>query len=241
MITGILGKKIGMTQVFKDNGKFVPVTVIEAGPCAVLQLKTAEKDGYEAVQLGFDEKRESLVNRPDMGKFKKAKASPKRFIREIKVSKSSEFKLGQTVDIGIFEPGEFVDITGVSIGKGFQGGMKRHNWHGGEASHGSMFHRAPGSIGASSFPSRVTKGHGMPGHMGDEVVTVQNLEVVKVDKENNLLVIKGAIPGKQNAFVVVRASKKVLKGSKIAKRKLTPTPPPKKREGAKTGARKAKT
>lgn len=237
---GILGKKLGMTQIFKEDGRVVPVTVMEAGPCVVLDIKTKQKNGYDAIQLGFEDKKELVTNEPDLGRFKKANTSPKRFVRELRVEDSNVYKLGQVIDVSIFQVGDFVDVTGISIGKGFQGGVKRHHWAGGEASHGSMFHRAPGSIGASSFPSRVVKGHRLPGHMGAVKRTVQNLEVVKIDKENNLLVIKGSVPGKKYNFLVIKSSKKIPRGSKEAKRRLSPTPPPKKREGAKTAGRRVK-
>jgi len=240
---GILGKKIGMTQVYKDSGKLVPVTVIEAGPCSILQIKKKDTDGYEAVQLGFDEKRESLVNTPDMGRFKKAGVKPKRFVKELKLAGIDNYKVGQAIDVDIFAAGDFVDVTGTSIGRGFQGGMKRWGWHGGDASHGSMFHRRVGSIESGPRLTRITKGHHMPGHMGADTVTVVNLEVVKVDKEKNLLVLKGAVPGPDDGYLVIREAKRLPKGSEAAKRRLTPPPPPKKKkEGAwkkETGLKKA--
>lgn len=205
-MVGILGKKIGMTQVFNEKGMPIVVTVIEAGPCPVLQVKTKDKDKYSAIQVGFLEKRASLVTKPELGHLKKANATPKKFIKEIKGI--DNYKIGDIIDVSVFNKGEFVDVIGTSIGKGFQGGMKRHNWRGGEAGHGSMHHRAPGSIGASSFPSRVHKGHGLPGHMGFDKITTQNLEVIQIDKENNLLVVKGAVPGHKNGFLVIREAKK---------------------------------
>jgi large subunit ribosomal protein L3 len=231
-MTGLLGKNVGMTQLFKENGKLIPVTVIEAGPCAVPQIKKRETDGYDAVQLGFDNKRESLVNDPDSGRFKKAGAHPKRFVKEFRGMDAANFKVGQEVDIDMFAHGDFVDITGVSIGRGFQGGVRRWGWHGGDDSHGSMFHRAIGSIESGPRLTRVTKGHHMPGHMGNENVTVCNLEVVKVDKERHILVVKGAVPGAKNGYLVIRESKKLPKGSLSAKRRVSPLPPPKrKKEG----------
>lgn len=239
---GILGKKIGMTQIYKDSGKLVPVTVIEAGPCLVLQIKKKDTDGYEAVQLGFDERRESVVNAPDMGRFKKAGVKPKRFVKELRLTGVDNFKVGQSIAVDIFAAGDFVDITGVSIGKGFQGGVKRWGWHGGPGSHGSMFHRAIGSIESGPRLTRVTKGHHMAGHMGFDTVTVVNLEIVKVDKDKNLLVVKGCIPGPENGYLVIKESKRLPKGSEAAKRRVAPLPPPKrKKEGAwkKEAARKA--
>lgn len=230
---GLLGKKIGMTQVYKESGKLVPVTVIEAGPCSVLQIKKKETDGYEAVQLGFDDRRESLVNSPDTGRFKKAGIKPKRFVKEFKISGSDNFKVGQTIAVDIFGAGDFVDVTGTSIGRGFQGGMKRWGWHGGDGSHGSMFHRAVGSIESGPRLTRVTKGHHMPGHMGVDTVTIANLEIIKVDKEKNLLVVKGPVPGSENGYLIIKESKKLPKGSEVAKRRLAPpAPTKKKKEGA---------
>lgn len=230
---GILGKKIGMTQLFKENGRLVPVTVIEAGPCAVIQVKTKENDGYQAIQVGFGEKRESLVNKPDGGRFKKASVTPKRYIKEFRVADSAAYKVGQEIDVDMFAAGDFVDITGVSIGRGFQGGVKRWGWAGGDDSHGSMFHRAIGSIESGPRLTRVTSGHHMPGHMGNVNVTVTDLEIVKVDKEKHLLVVKGSVPGAKNGFLVINESLKLPKGSERAKRRISPLPPPKrKKEGA---------
>lgn len=238
---GILGRKIGMTQIFDEKGSPVPVTVIEAGPCTVLQVKTAEKDKYCAIQLGFLDKKESLATKPALGHFKKANSKPKRFVREIRQDQNANYKAGDMVDISIFNKGEYVDVIGTSIGKGFQGGVKRFHWRGGPATHGSMFHRAPGSIGASSFPSRVHKGHALPGHMGFDRVTTQNLEVIKVDKENNLIIVKGAVPGHKNGFVIVMESKKRPKTWKkpvpqVAKKKKVETA--KKKEAAKPAGKK---
>ncbi len=199
---GILGKKIGMTQVFDEEGNAVPVTVIQAGPCQVVQVKTLDRDGYEAVQLGFDEiKKEKRVNRPMMGHFKKAGVPPYRLLREFRMT---GFELGQTVTVEVFQKGDRVHVSGISKGKGFQGIMKRHGASGGPASHGSKFHRAPGSIGSSAFPSRVWKGHPMPGRMGGERVTVKNLTVVDVKPEMNLLLVKGAVPGPKGGYVEIR-------------------------------------
>ena len=208
MIKGILGKKLGMTQIFTEEGDVVPVTVIQAGPCRVVQVKTKENDGYEAVQLGFDEiKKQKNVTKPLLGHFKKASLPPFRFLREIRVDGIEDVpKVGEEVRADIFSKGEKVSVTGISKGKGFQGVMKRHGFHGGPGSHGSMFNRAPGSIGQSSFPSRVWKNKGMPGHMGSERVTVKNLEVVDVRKEQNLLIVKGAVPGATGGYLIIRKS-----------------------------------
>jgi len=200
---GILGKKIGMTQVFNEEGNLVPVTVIEAGPCKVIQLKEKDRDGYEALQLGYDViKKEKNVTKPMLGHFKKASVLPYRFLKEIKMK---GFKVGDEVRVDIFSKGEKVSVTGISKGKGFQGVMKRHGYSGGPGSHGSMFNRAPGSIGSSSFPSRVWKNKGLPGHMGSERVTVKNLEVVDVKKEQNLLIVKGAVPGANGSYLIIRS------------------------------------
>ena len=206
MLSGIIGKKVGMTQLFQQDGSVTPGTVIKAGPCVVVQLKTAQTDGYESVQLGLVEERPARVNQPTAGHFKKAGVPPTRVRREVKVAKGAESpKAGEQVLVGtVFANGDRVDVIGVSRGKGFQGVMKRHNFRGGAATHGSMFHRAPGSIGASSFPSRVIKGMRAPGRMGGDRVTVRNLKIVSVDAENNLLVIRGAIPGAPGGYVVVR-------------------------------------
>jgi len=187
---GILGKKLGMTQIFDEAGRLTPVTVIEAGPCPVLQVKTAEKDGYSAAQIGFGESKR------------------KRFVREIRLSPDQKSEKGQTVKVDIFKQGGFVDVTGTSIGKGFQGGVKKWHWKGGPKTHGSMQHRKPGSIGASADPSRVFKGQHMPGRMGGYQVTMQNAKVVKVDAENNLLLVRGAVPGPDGGFLIIKQAKK---------------------------------
>jgi len=210
MTKGLLGRKVGMSEIFNQEGSRVPVTVLESGPCAVLAVKKRETDGYDAIMVGFDEKPEKRCTKPELGLFKKAKVSPKRFIREFQTEEKDAFTVGQTLETDCFSPGELVDVTGVTIGKGFQGGVKRWGWTGGKASHGSMHHRAPGSIGASSDPSRVFKGQHLPGHMGSVVSTAQGLEVVLVDKENHLLVVKGAVPGK-DGYVVIRPSRKQKK------------------------------
>jgi large subunit ribosomal protein L3 len=206
MLTGILGKKVGMTQVFGADGVVTPATVIKAGPCVIVQAKTAQTDGYESVQVGLVEEKPVRANKPQTGHFKKAAVPPTRIRRELTVAKGAETpKAGDQVLVNnVFTNGDRVDVIGVSRGKGFQGVMKRHNFRGGAATHGSMFHRAPGSIGASSFPSRVIKGMRAPGRMGGDRVTVRNLKIVSVDAENNLLVIRGAIPGAPGGYVVVR-------------------------------------
>lgn len=198
---GLLGKKIGMTHIFVDGGKLVPVTVIEAGPCCVIQVKTPEKDGYGALKVGFGEVlKEEKVNRPERGVFKKAGTANYKVLREFQMS---GFKQGEFIRIDSFSKGERVSVSGLSKGKGFQGTMKRHNFKGGPDTHGSMFNRAPGSIGASSFPSRVWKGKGMAGHMGDARITVRNLEVVDIKPERNLLFVRGAVPGSVNALLEI--------------------------------------
>jgi large subunit ribosomal protein L3 len=206
MLTGIIGKKLGMTQVFAADGTVVPATVVKAGPCVVVQAKQTQADGYEAVQVGLVEDRPSRENRPQAGHYKKAGVPPTRIRRELKLAKGAEMpKAGDQVLVNnVFTSGDRVDVIGVSRGKGFQGVMKRHNFRGGAATHGSMFHRAPGSIGASSYPSRVIKGMRGAGHMGSDRVTVRNLKIVQVDADNNLLVIRGAIPGAPGGYVVVR-------------------------------------
>ncbi len=205
MTKGILGKKIGMTQIYADDGRAVPVTVIKAGPCKVIQMKTPEKDGYEAIQLGFQEKKEKKVNKPLSGHFKKSNVSAYRYLREIRMP-LKDLTVGQDISVDIFEKGERVDVTGISKGKGFAGVMKRHGYRGGPGSHGSMFNRAPGSIGSSSFPSRVWKGKGLPGHLGTERVTAKGLEVVDVKKELNILLVKGAVPGAKEGFLIISKS-----------------------------------
>jgi large subunit ribosomal protein L3 len=200
----IMGKKIGMTQIFNSDGTLIPVTVIKAGPCHVIQVKTREKDGYEALQVGFDEyRKEKNVTKPLMGHFKKANLSPFRFVREIEYS---ALNVSDSIEIDIFEEGQKISITGTSKGKGFQGVMKRLNYSGGAASHGSMFNRAPGSVGASSFPSRVWKNKGLPGQMGNKKITVKNIEIVKIKKEENLLIVKGAVPGANGGYLVIRGN-----------------------------------
>lgn len=205
MVTGIIGRKVGMTQLFGEDGTVEPATVIKAGPCVVVQRKTAANDGYEAVQLGLVDERPAKVNKAIAGHYKKANVPPTRVRREVKLSGGDgDPKPGDQVLASMFADGDRVDVIGVSRGKGFQGVMRRHNFGGGAATHGSMFHRAPGSIGASSFPSRVVKGMRAAGRMGADRVTIRNLSVVKVDADQHLLVIRGAVPGAPGGYVVVR-------------------------------------
>jgi len=202
---GIIGKKIGMTRIFNQVGQVIPVTVIEAGPCPVVQLKTEDKEGYNAIQLGFGEKRKSLFVLPLLGHFNKAKVGPKRILREIRTDQVDKFNVGQELKVDVFSVGEKVNVTGISKGLGFQGGVRRHKFHGGPKTHGQSDRlRAPGSIGSSSFPSRVFKGQRMAGRMGGERVTIRNLQVVGVDVEKNLLLLKGAVPGKRNSYLAIK-------------------------------------
>jgi large subunit ribosomal protein L3 len=205
MTNGLLGKKLGMTQIY-DESRLTPVTVIEAGPCRVVTVKTKERDGYEAVQLSFGEVKERKLSKAELGHLKKSQAPASRVLREFK--KDGDVTVGQSVTVGIFKKGDWVDVIGISKGKGFQGVVKRHHYAGGPESHGSMFHRAPGSIGASSFPSRVWKGKTLPGHMGSERVTTQRLKVIESRPDENLLFVRGSIPGAANGIIVVRKSKK---------------------------------
>jgi large subunit ribosomal protein L3 len=208
-VNGILGIKLGMTQVFAEDGTAVPCTVLQAGPCVVVQRRTKNTDGYEAVQLGLVEFiKPQRVNKARTGHFKKANVAPLRYLKEIRIDDAKdEAKSGDRVLVENFKVGELVDVTGVSKGKGFQGGVKRWHFRGGDASHGSMFHRAPGGIGASSFPSRVWKGQHFPGHMGNERKTSKNLRVVKVDSEENLLLVRGAVAGPQGSYIFIRKVK----------------------------------
>jgi large subunit ribosomal protein L3 len=205
MVTGLIGRKVGMTQVFETDGTVVPATVIKAGPCVVVQAKTAQTDGYEAVQLGLVDERPSKVNKPTAGHYKKANTPPTAVRRELKVVAGGDaLKAGDQVLVNMFNTGDRVDVIGTSRGKGFQGVMKRHHFAGGAATHGSMFHRAPGSIGASSFPSRVVKGMRSAGRMGADRVTTRNLKIVRIDADNHLLVLRGAVPGAPGGVVIVR-------------------------------------
>jgi large subunit ribosomal protein L3 len=206
MVTGIIGKKVGMTQVFGADGVVTPVTVVKAGPCVVVQAKTAGKDGYEAVQLGLVEERPARVNKALEGHYKKASVPPTRVRREVKVQKGAEAPTAgqEVVASSLFKEGEVVDVVATSRGRGFQGVIKRHHFGGGAATHGSMFHRAPGGIGASSFPSRVVKGKRFPGHMGSDRVTQRNLKVMRVDADNHLILLRGAVPGAPGGYLVIR-------------------------------------
>ena len=208
MKKAILATKVGMTQIFNEDGVLTPVTVLQAGPVVVTQVKTVENDGYSAVQVGFADKREKLVNKPLKGHFDKAGVSYKRYIREFKLEDAENYALGQEIKADIFVAGDKIDVTAISKGKGFQGAIKRHGQSRGPMAHGSKFHRHAGSNGSSSDPSRVFKGKKMPGHMGNKKVTVQNLEIVRVDAENNLLLVKGAVPGPKKAMVTIKETVK---------------------------------
>ena len=204
-VQGIIGRKVGMTQVYAADGRAIPVTVIQAGPCVVVQRKTTQKDGYEAVQLGLvEEKKVKHVTKAMAGHYKKADVPPCRVLRELEVEGKDEAKVGDKVSVDQFAPGDTINVVGTSKGKGFQGVVKRHHFRGGAATHGSMFHRAPGSIGASAFPSRVIPGMRAAGHMGSDRVTQKNLEVVRVDPENNILVVKGSVPGGGGGYLIIR-------------------------------------
>lgn len=204
MTTGLLGKKLGMTQIFDVQGRVVPVTVIEAGPCTVVQRKKKQSDGYDAVQIGFDAKKAHRANKPMLGHFQHAGKGAFRVLRELRVESESSLEVGQELRVDIFREGDYVDVTGQTKGRGFSGVVKRWGFRGGRATHGSMFHRAPGSIGGSSFPSRVFKNMKMGGHYGNERVTVLNLRVVAIQPEQNLLLVRGAVPGAKNGLVFVR-------------------------------------
>ncbi len=199
---GLLGKKIGMTQVFTDDGRFLSVTAIEAGPCPVLAVNE------KSIQLGFDITEEKRLKKPLAGYFKKINVSPRKFIREVSKEATREYKVGEEIKVDLFKSGDFVDVTGTSIGKGFQGGMKRWHWHGGPMTHGSTSHRRVGSIGSTTTPGRVWKGHHLPGHMGNHRTTTQNLKVVKIDAENNILLVEGSVPGNKNSYVIIKKAKK---------------------------------
>ena len=211
MKKAILAKKIGMTQIFNEDGTLTPVTVLEAGPCVVTQVKTVDNDGYSAVLVGFMDKRENLVNKPMKGVFDKAGVGTKRFVRELKIEGAEEMKPGDEIKADIFAVGDHIDATAISKGKGFQGTIHRLGQHRGPMKHGSKFHRHQGSNGTSSDPSRVFKGKGMPGQMGSKRITIQNLEVVRVDAENNLLLVKGAVPGAKKCLVTIKETVKSKK------------------------------
>ena len=208
MTKGILATKVGMTQIFNEDGVLVPVTVLQAGPCAVTQVKTADNDGYSAVQVGYVDKREKLVTKPQKGHFEKAGVAPKRFVKEFKFDNAEEYTVGQEIKADIFAVGDKIDVTATSKGKGFAGGIKRHGLHTGPKTHGSKYHRHAGSNGSASDPSRVFKGKKMAGRMGAEQVTVQNLEIVKIDVENNVILVKGAVPGPKKAMVTLKETVK---------------------------------
>ncbi len=210
MKKAILGRKVGMTQIFDEKGAAIPVTVVEAGPCTVVQIKTKDADGYEAIQLGFGEVKEKKLIRPMKGHFTKANVTPKKHLREFRLEEIS-YNVGDEIKADIFEAGESVDVTGTTKGKGFQGVIKRHGQSRGPMGHGSMYHRRPGSMGSTSTPGRVYKGKNLPGHMGHETVTVQNLEIVKVDLDKNVLLIKGSVPGNKGAILKIRNSVKSTK------------------------------
>ena len=211
MKKAILATKVGMTQIFNEDGVLTPVTVLQAGPCVVTQVKTVENDGYSAVQVGFGEKREKLVNKPMKGQFDKAGVSYKRFVREFRFENAEEYQLGQEITADIFVAGDKIDATATSKGKGFQGAIKRHGQSRGPMTHGSKYHRHAGSNGAASDPSRVFKGKKMPGQMGNKKVTIQNLEVVRVDAENNLLLVKGCVPGPKKSLITIKEAVKAAK------------------------------
>ena len=236
MIQGLLGKKIGMSQIFDKEGNIVPVTIVMTGPCTILEVKEEPK---KKVKLGFEEIKESKVSKPVLGMFKKLGIAPMKYIKEFKSSDNKEYKAGTQLKADVFKAGDFVDVTGTSIGKGFQGGMKRWNWKGGGASHGSMHHRRIGSVGSSADPSRVLKGHNMPGHMGDDTVTMQGLRVMEVNVEENYILIKGAVPGGRNAIVEIKRSfKKAFKALEEKKVVVTKKVNPMKQSKAKAGGGK---
>ena len=211
MKKAILATKVGMTQIFNDDGVLTPVTVLQAGPCVVTQVKTVENDGYAAVQVGFGEKREKLVNKRLQGHFKKAGVGNKRYLKEFKFENAEEYSLAQEIKADIFAAGDKIDATAISKGKGFQGAIKRHNQHRGPMAHGSKFHRHAGSNGACSDPSKVFKGKKMPGHMGCKKITIQNLEVVRVDADKNLILVKGSVPGPKKSLVTIKETVKAGK------------------------------
>lgn len=204
MKKGLIGRKVGMTQIFDEKGMIIPVTVIEAGPCTVVQIKNEENDGYNAVQLGFGDVKEKKVNKPIKGHFNKAKLAPKKHLREFRMENIEEFKVGNELKADVFSADDMVDIQGVTKGKGFQGVIKRHGQHRGPMGHGSMYHRRPGSMGACATPSRVFKGKKLPGHMGVETVTIQNLKVVSVDLDKNVILVKGSVPGNKGAILKIK-------------------------------------
>ena len=211
MKKAIIGKKIGMTQIFDENGNVIPVTVIEAGPCVVAQVKTAEKEGYNAIQLGFGDVKDKHTNKAEKGHFAKNNLTAKKHLREFRLDSIENIKVGDEVKADIFAAGEKIDIQGTSKGKGFQGVIKRHGQHRGPMGHGSMYHRRPGSMGATSTPGRVYKGKKLPGHMGAQTVTIQNLDVVRVDMDKNVILVKGSVPGSKGAILKVKSAVKASK------------------------------
>ena len=211
MKKGLIGKKVGMTQIFDEAGKVIPVTVIEAGPCVVAQIKTKETDGYDTVQLGFGEVKEHKVNKPVKGHFTKANVTPKKHLREFRLDSLENVKVGDELKADVFAAGDKIDVQGTSKGKGFQGVIKRHGQHRGPMGHGSMYHRRPGSMGPTSTPGRVFKGKKLPGHMGVQKITIQNLEIIKVDMDKNVLLVKGSVPGPKGAILKIKSSVKMSK------------------------------
>ena len=210
MKKGIIGKKLGMTQIFDEKGNVIPVTVIEAGPCVVAQVKTNETDGYDAIQLGFGDVKTKHINKPEMGHFAKSKLENKKHLREFRLEDISSYKVGDEIKADIYAVGEKVDIQGTSKGKGFQGVIKRHGQHRGPMGHGSMYHRRPGSMGACTTPGRVFKGKKLPGHMGSVTVTIQNLDVVAVDMDKNVILVKGSVPGAKGAILKIKSAVKAI-------------------------------
>ena len=208
MKKGIIGRKLGMTQIFDEKGNVIPVTVIEAGPCVVAQVKTIETDGYNSVQLGFGEIKSKHINKPEAGHFAKSKLTNKKHLREFRLDSVEGVKVGDEIKADVFAAGENVDIQGISKGKGFQGVIKRHGQHRGPMGHGSMYHRRPGSMGATSTPGRVFKGKKLPGHMGRVLVTIQNLDIVRVDMDKNVILVKGSVPGAKGAILKIKSSVK---------------------------------
>ena len=208
MKKALIGKKVGMTQIFDEKGKVIPVTAIEVGPCTVTQIKTVEQDGYDAVQLGFGEVKESKLTKPELGKFTKSKLTPKKYLREFRLDSIEGLKVGDELKADVFAAGDKVDVQGTSKGKGFQGVIKRHGQSRGPMGHGSMYHRRPGSMGPTSTPGRVFPGKNLPGHIGFETVTIQNLEVVKVDLDKNVILVKGSVPGAKGSILKIKSSVK---------------------------------
>src|SRR3989338_1910960 len=205
---GLLGKKLGMTHAYDDYGRRKAVTVIQAGPCTILQLREPARHGYQALQVGFEPIEEKKLRKPQLGQFKQAGSGPFRHVREFRMSDNGEWKVGQQLTVELFQPHELVDVTGVSIGKGFQGGVKRWGWKGGPQTHGSMSHRRPGSIGSTTTPGRVFRGHHLPGHMGQDRVTIQNLRILQLDAEHHLLLVEGSVPGAEEGLVIIQKSTK---------------------------------